>query len=150
MSKGWISQIESERLHSIRFLGNDAAHKIVRPTEESLEAALIIVEHLLNTIYILDKESKGKLKERIDKYEDFEGLLLEKIDNYGDGDIVCLKEILGRETNLLKGSIKSFEEILRANIGKKQFKRLGFSDFKGAKEKQDLQHYKVISPHPPN
>ena len=63
--KGLISQKDSTRLHSIRFLGNDAAHDIKTPNSRSLDAALIIVEHLLTTVYILDKETKGNLEELI-------------------------------------------------------------------------------------
>ncbi len=49
-TKGLISKKDSKRLHSIRFMGNDAAHDIKKPSQDSLEAAKIITEHLLTTV----------------------------------------------------------------------------------------------------
>jgi hypothetical protein len=40
--KGLISKKDANRLHSIRFLGNDAAHEIKRPSAESIQGSLRI------------------------------------------------------------------------------------------------------------
>lgn len=145
-SKGLISKKDSTRLHSIRFLGNDAAHDIKTPSKKSLEAALIIVEHLITTIYIIDKESKGKLEEIIHEFEKFEELLTKKIEVFKIGDEFPLQKYLGKDIRLLSGSIKAIEKKLNEKIGKKQFELLSF----GKKEKylgskEELQHYIVNS-----
>jgi len=144
-TKGLISKKDSTRLHSIRFLGNDAAHDIKTPSKNSLEAALVIVEHLLTTVYILDKESKGKLEEIIHEFEKFEELLVRKLKDYTVGDELPLQKILGKDIRLLTGSIKAIEKKLNEQIGKGDFKLLSF----GKKEKyldskEDLQHYVVV------
>ncbi|KXO13309.1 hypothetical protein AKG98_3534 [Moritella sp. JT01] len=143
-SKGLISKKDSIRLHSIRFLGNDAAHDIKTPSRKSLDAALIIVEHLITTVYILDKESKGKLDEIIQKFEKFEDLLTNKLDGYNSGDEFPLQKYLGKDIRLLSGSIKSVESKLDEKIGKGEFKLLSFG--KKAKyldSSDELRHYVV-------
>lgn len=41
-------------LHSLRFIGNEAAHELVAPTQQELRLAIEICEDLLNYIYELD------------------------------------------------------------------------------------------------
>lgn len=64
---GLLSQKQAEFLHSHRFMGNVAAHKIESPKPEHLIAALDIAETLLRTIYILPdiaKQIKPKVKKK--------------------------------------------------------------------------------------
>lgn len=49
--RGLISQTQAESLHEIRFLGNDAAHRLDTPSIPVLSAAVDIVEHLLTQVY---------------------------------------------------------------------------------------------------
>ncbi|KEQ17067.1 DUF4145 domain-containing protein [Endozoicomonas numazuensis] len=143
-SKGLISKKDSNRLHSIRFLGNDAAHDIKTPSLVSLEAALVIIEHLLTTVYILDKTSKGKLEEVIEEYEKIEELLIKKIDEYDKDDELPLQKFLGKDIRLISGSIQKVEKALNEKIGKGEFKKLkhGKKD-KFLNSKEELQHYIV-------
>jgi hypothetical protein len=41
-------------LHSLRFIGNEAAHELAAPAEEELRLAIEICEDLLNYLYELD------------------------------------------------------------------------------------------------
>ena len=55
-------------LHSLRFIGNEAAHELAKPTAEELRLAIEICEDLLNFFYELDYKarqltSSRKLKE---------------------------------------------------------------------------------------
>jgi hypothetical protein len=119
--KGLISKKDSTRLHSIRFLGNDAAHEIKKPTLKNLEAALTIIEHLLTTIYLIDSETKGKLQEVIDNYNHFEELLLKKIKNFNPTDELPIQKLFGIDARLLTGSTKSFEKQLMVEIATGRF-----------------------------
>lgn len=144
-SKGLISKKDSTRLHSIRFMGNDAAHEIIKPSEKSLQAALVIVEHLITTVYILDRESEGKLDAIIEDYSKFEGLLDRKLEKFASNDEYPLPQFLGKDMRLISGSAKSIESMLNARIGKGEYKKLKF----GKKEKyldskEELQHYIVV------
>lgn len=42
-------------LHNLRVLGNQAAHKVKPHSEEKLSAAMKIIEHLLEAVYIIPK-----------------------------------------------------------------------------------------------
>lgn len=144
-TKGLISAKEAGRLHSIRFLGNDAAHDIEVPLGRSLEAALLIVEHLITTVYILDRESNGALERLIEDYPIFEALLNDKLDGFQAGDEYPLRHFLGKDFRRITG--KKLEKHLNAAIGKGEFKRLGFgkkAKFRGLPD--ELQHYIVRAP----
>jgi hypothetical protein len=67
---GYVSNADKKRLHAIRFLGNDAAHEVKEPKESELRVALEIVEHLLNSVFILEKKAKS-LETIIESYEEF-------------------------------------------------------------------------------
>lgn len=146
-SKGLISKKDSKRLHSIRFLGNDAAHDIKKPTKSSLKAALIIVEHLLTTVYIIDKESKGKLETIIEEeeYSRFEDLLIEKLADFSPGDEYPIQKFLEKDYRRISGHAKSICKLLDTKIGKSEFARLVFGKkAKFQESKEELQHYIVI------
>lgn len=70
---GYVSNGDKKLLHAIRFLGNDAAHEIKEPKESELRVALEIVEHLLNSVFILEKKAKS-LDIVIETYIEFLGL----------------------------------------------------------------------------
>ncbi|NEV65287.1 DUF4145 domain-containing protein, partial [Thiorhodococcus minor] len=83
---GYISKNDAERLHGIRFMGNDAAHDIKKPKDASLSVALQIVEHLIASVYILEKKASGNIESAISKYESFKEILSEKLDDFEVGD----------------------------------------------------------------
>lgn len=144
-AKGLISKKDSLRLHSIRFLGNDAAHDIKKPTAGTLEAALTIIEHLLTTVYILDSKTKGKLDEVIEEYQKFENLLAEKLNKFSMNDEFPLVKFLGKDIRLLNGSTKRLETQLISEINRGKFQRLaiGKKD-KFQNSKEDLQHFRLV------
>lgn len=140
-AKGLISKKDSTRLHTIRFMGNDAAHDIKRPSKSHLDAALIIVEHLLTTVYILDLETRD-LDGVVEEYEAFEKLLVKKLVGFSVGDSYPISKYLGKDLRKISGSAKKFESELNKRIGKKEFGFLSMgikAKFQGSKE--DLQHY---------
>lgn len=143
-NKGLLSNKDSDRLHSIRFLGNDAAHDIKQPSETELQAALFITDHLITTVYIVDKEA-NKLEGIIHEYEQFKKLLVKNIKNYQSGDEFPLHKYLGKEARLLNGSSTNFNKKLNEQIGTKQFKLLAFGKKEeDPKSKEKIQYYIVM------
>jgi hypothetical protein len=53
-----ISKQEAGILHSLRFMGNEAAHKVKIHSGKDLNLAFDIVEHLLKTVYLLPEQAK--------------------------------------------------------------------------------------------
>lgn len=58
-----IARQEAEVLHSLRFMGNAAAHETKAHSSEELNIAFDIVEHLLRTVYLLERQ-QHRLKQR--------------------------------------------------------------------------------------
>lgn len=56
--KGVISKNECEVLNKLREIGNVSAHQIKGPSDTVLETALLAVNHLLKSIYVVHKRTK--------------------------------------------------------------------------------------------
>ncbi len=139
---GLISQTDAERLHAIRFLGNDAAHEIKNAESKNLLIALRIIEHLLVNIYILDGEADGKLETIVKTSKQFITLLEAKLPGFPAGDEVPLAKILGKEMRRFHGYFSTHEKYLidQINTGAYTKLTLGKLDvYAGSKEQ--LQHF---------
>lgn len=53
-----INESIRTNLHGFRFLGNDAAHELEKPSREDLWLAIDVIEDILNISYELDTKSK--------------------------------------------------------------------------------------------
>jgi hypothetical protein len=53
-----IAQTEADILHNLRFMGNKAAHEVKAHTQEELNMAFDVAEHLLKTVYLLPEQTK--------------------------------------------------------------------------------------------
>ncbi|KQO33213.1 hypothetical protein ASF10_19255 [Flavobacterium sp. Leaf82] len=109
-NKGFITSNEAKRIHSIRFLGNDALHEIAKPQKQHLYILLEIVNHLLANLFINDKIIKGVVDTVIDKYEDFVILTKNIINLDLLNKELSMTELLGKSKRLvLKSKIAEFE-----------------------------------------
>lgn len=48
-----ITKSQNKILHQLRFLGNDAIHKLYRPSQEELKTALLIIENMIENLYVI-------------------------------------------------------------------------------------------------
>lgn len=112
---GHVSNGDKKRLHAIRFLGNDAAHDINEPKESELRVALEIVEHLLNSVFILEKKAKS-LETVIEGYEEFLPILEACVAASKEEQAFSLSALLGRQRRLVAQFIDSFESKLKQDI----------------------------------
>jgi len=139
---GFISQNDADRLHAIRFMGNDAAHDIQSAEMGGLLVALRIVEHLIISVYILDRDADGVLETLIKTYDQFEKFLSEKLDGVTPGTEQPLFKFLGKDARRFHGYLKTHEAKLISNIASGSYKTLTLGkldSFVGSKEK--FQHY---------
>lgn len=141
-SAGYISRKDAERLHGIRFMGNDAAHEIKKPEQTQLSVALKIVEHLLSSVYILEEEVQGKIDTVITEFDQFKELLEKKLKVFSIGDELPIVGFFGRDIRRVKDSLLALETELIAKISAGEIKTLtkGKLD-KFNSSKNDLQHY---------
>lgn len=121
---GLISQKDAERLHAIRFLGNDAAHEIINAKQKNLLIALRIIEHLLVNIYILDDEADGKLDTIIRTLEAFIKLLEKKLPYFASNDEIPLAKIFERDMRRFHGHFPALERDIIEHISTGKYTKL--------------------------
>lgn len=119
-----ITEKEAERLHSVRFLGNDSVHEMSVPEKSKLLIVLNIIVHLLNNLYIIDYEIKNKLETVIAFYPEFELLLNVSLKNINQKEEVPIAKILGKSIRRLNGKIQDFENELIAKIKSGEYSKL--------------------------
>ena len=112
---GHVSNADKKRLHAIRFLGNDAAHEIKEPNQTDIRVALEIVEHLLNTVFILERKA-SRLDLVAETYDEFLKLLKTCIEKYDSDNAVSLGGLLGGRRRLVGTQIDAFEVQLKDDI----------------------------------
>jgi hypothetical protein len=137
-----ITEKESKRLHSIRFIGNDSVHEMKVPREESLRIVLNIIEHLLNNLYLIDYNSKHHLETVIDKFPEFTELLSYTLPKFKANEEIPLAKILGKNVRRLNGRISDFETELITKINQNEYDKLdvGKVDTYGDSTSQ-VQHF---------
>lgn len=142
---GLISTNDADRLHAIRFLGNDAAHEIQAADARGLLIALRIIENLIVSLYVLDSGANGVLQTLIKNFAEFELFLNAQIAISKKGDELPLVRILGRDARRFHGYLKSHETQLISKISSCAYTALTMGKldiYAGSKEK--FQHF-VIS-----
>lgn len=142
--QGLISKKDAGRLHAIRFLGNDAAHDIKKPSGRQIEIALKIIEHLIVTVYVLEAEAEGRLDTIVTKFEDFKVLLDKNLKNYSAGDEFPLAKFLAKDVRRIQGALSQLESQLIIEISAGSFAKLsvGKMDVFGSSPTK-LQHFKL-------
>lgn len=121
--KGIITLNDRDRLHSIRFLGNDSIHEMKMPDKHGLELVMKIVNNTLNNLYILDKECKD-LENPIKTFEEFAKLLDEELKEHKSGEVTVLNNFLPKTRRLISDDKAKFENDLKARIKEGKYTKL--------------------------
>jgi hypothetical protein len=137
--QGYLTLSESKRLHSIRFLGNDALHEIEKPPKESLYILLEIVNHLLSNLFINDEKLKGKMDIIIDKYDEYLKLIQNNINKDMIDKELTINQILGKSKRLIPNRfINEFEDKFKKAV------KLGNHDFIYIVDEKSESIYKIV------
>jgi Domain of unknown function (DUF4145) len=140
-----ITEKEAQRLHSIRFLGNDSVHEMNVPDKQTLYMVLNIVEHLLNNLYIIDYQAKDYLETIINQFQDFEDLITINLTNFERNDEIPLAKIMGKSYRRLNGKITDFENQLIVQINSKKYDKLELGKFDiYGNNPNKVQHFKIV------
>lgn len=142
--EGIITKKECERLHSVRFLGNDSIHEMKVPEMKQLKVVLNIVEHILKNIYLIDFEVDSTLEKPINEYKIFSSLIQKKLKDYSKTDEFPLVKFLGKDVRRVKDNFVQFERELIAEINSGAFKKLSIGllqPYSGSTG--NVQHYIV-------
>ncbi|MFN0256627.1 DUF4145 domain-containing protein [Pedobacter ureilyticus] len=143
-----ITEKDSGRLHSIRFLGNDSVHDMEVPKESKIRIALNIIEHLINNLYLIDIDANEHLDTIINNYDDFKNLLRSKFISINSVTELSIKEILGKKYRRIESTyIPNFTQQLIDEINAGTFQYLKIGAVKPSSiETSDVQHFIIESP----
>lgn len=145
-AQGLVSSKDAERLHAIRFLGNDAAHEIRKPNKQQISIALKIINHMVQSVYLLDLEVSGKLETIISDEEEFKKLLSKNLRAFNAGDEYPLAKFLGKDIRRLGQGASALEAHLLSSINSGKYAELSVGKVaKFAESKVALQHFIVNS-----
>lgn len=142
--EGLITRKECDRLHSVRFLGNDSIHEMKVPDKNQLKVVLSIIEHILKNIYIIDLEIGKTLETPITHFPKFISLLRNKLEQFKILDEYPLYKFLDKDIRRVKDNFMSFEAELEKEIDKGAFPYLtkgAIKPFGGSSG--NVQHYIV-------
>jgi hypothetical protein len=114
--KGKISVAEKDRLHAIRFLGNDAAHDFVKPKRKSISVALKIIENTIFQIYIIDSKASFLLEYPITEEKDLFKLLENKMGKLNVGQPITLSAIFKEDLRRLYLKDKELHAFIDSKI----------------------------------
>ena len=94
-----ITENDGNRLHSIRFLGNDSVHQMEVPSEEKLRVALDIIEHMIKNLYLINIKANKHLDVIISQYDHFKSIAIRKINapEINKNDEVSIKSLFGKD-----------------------------------------------------
>ncbi|MFI8035744.1 hypothetical protein ACH8I4_17980, partial [Acinetobacter sp. ABJ_C3_5] len=117
---GDVSKRDVDLLHSLRFLGNDAVHELEIPGIQDIKVAFNIIEHLIQSIYIMPNELKNtNFKIYIDEYEKFEKIIIENIKNelsFNNELSYSAKKLISPNGIISKENLIQFEDQLKNRI----------------------------------
>ena len=140
--RGIITKNDRDRLHSIRFMGNDSVHAIKTPDKAQILLVLEIVHNMLNGLYILTDKCNQILEGPIKTYDEFLALLEEGIKMRKVGEIDILNNILPPSRRLIKEDRSNFENQLREKISNGEYSKLELCPLPSSGKNQQ---YKILS-----
>lgn len=145
-SGGLISNEDARRLHSIRFMGNDALHEVESPSEEKILLVLQVVEHLLNSVYLFNHLGADILETPIETIDEFKKLILQCIRQNKFIGEKPLKEILGKSFRRVEDAFVVLETQLQNEIKSGTFSKLKSVGSKSHPKLGNAEHYELIVP----
>ena len=103
---------DRDRLHTIRFMGNDSIHEMKAPEEKDLALVLEIVNNTLNNLYVLEDKTRG-MEKTISSFKNFLQALAIHLFDYNSGDVATLKDILNNDRRIMDEDRTKFEAELQ-------------------------------------
>lgn len=123
-AKSLITQKDRDRLHAIRFMGNDSIHQLKKPDPDELNIVVEIIEQLLNQTYILEDRFHQLNIKPINTIEELIKLLDEKLQKRTVGQIDILYNLLEHERRIISEDLSRFESELQSKINDGSYTKL--------------------------
>ncbi|MCF7370886.1 DUF4145 domain-containing protein [Vibrio sp. J2-3(2022)] len=141
---GIASKADVDRLHAIRFMGNDAAHEIKKANKTSVLVALKIVEHILISIYVFEEEVNKHLEKPISSAKDAIPTLKLNLNNIEDNSSFTFSKWLGSSKRRILEKIDEIEADLIELVRNQEFENVILVEGENVDGEQPTQWYKKI------
>lgn len=142
---GMISKSDAERLHAIRFMGNDAAHEIKKAKKQSVLIALKIIEHILLSVYVFEEEVTQHLEKPISTIDDALPILTANLKKIADNSTFTFIKWLGVSRRRVLEKIEDLETELKAKIESGDFEGVALIDTPETEETSSQWYKKTVA-----
>lgn len=138
-----ITEKDSNRLHTIRFLGNDSVHEMDVPKEDKLKVALNIVENLINNLYLIDIDANLHLDTIITDYIIFRNLLIRKFISVSQNEEKSIKEVFGKDFRRIESTyLSNFTQQIMDEVNSNVIGAISVGSLKTSSiENTNVQHF---------
>lgn len=117
MSKAHIiTAKDRDHLHAIRFMGNDSIHSLKKYTESEVVIVAHIVNAIITSLYLIEKEVEELKIKPISTYDEFVKIIDENLKNYKVGQVDVLRNLTARDRRIIKDDYPKFEDELKTRI----------------------------------
>lgn len=141
---GIISKSDADRLNAIRFMGNDAAHKIKKAGIQSILVALKIIEHVLLSVYILKNEADRYLEPTVSNIDEAVKVLKKALLNIDPNSIFTFAKWIGDSKRRFPNNAEDIEKQLIDRVKSKEFDEVVLVDSPEKNNDEKVQWYKLI------
>ena len=141
---GIISKSDAERLHAIRFMGNDAAHEIKKAKQKSVLIALKIIEHILLSVYVFEEEVNSHLEKPITSLEEAMPILVKNLSSMTENSRFTLSKWLGKSKRRILDKIEEIEQKLKEAIENQEIKDVILVDPPENSDDANIQWYQKV------
>ncbi len=145
--KGFLSKKDADRLHAVRFLGNDSAHEIVAYDKSKVILCFEIIENVLKSLYVLDKKSEFFLDVPIKNYSEFLSLVRSKLKYAPYTDTshdFTIRSLLGKDIRKVLDNLNQYEQRLINDINASKFQELTISNRNNEERDGKVVYYKSV------
>lgn len=118
-SQGIITKNDRDRLHAIRFIGNDSIHILKNYKPEELRIAIDIIHGILNNLYVIEDKFLGLGVRPVASIDEFLEVLTENLKKTQSGQIDTLRNFLKHDRRIIGADLSAYEQelCLRINNG---------------------------------
>lgn len=121
LKAGIVSKADANRLHGIRFMGNDSAHELKRPKKSSIFVALQIVEHVIQSVYVFESSVGANLETPLETAEDVTAVLNSRIPDIAEGTIFTFNNWLGKDRRRIVDNFSDIENQILSKVSACEF-----------------------------
>lgn len=126
-TEGFITKNDRDRLHSVRFLGNDSVHQLAAPSEAQIRVVYEIVIALIKNLYVIDSQTEGFLESPIKSVDELIPLLDSNLSTFTIGQTLTLKQALPHDKRILKDDLPQLESALIEKINNGEYTKLSIA-----------------------